>query len=89
MDSEIEYFDLFNIEYQDNILDIYYEVSKYCDEMGINLDKRSYGKFFEMIFRNVDIESSSEILKDMIKNENNELLMDSSDKEIDDYDDLY
>ena len=67
MDFELEYFDLFNIEYQDNILDIYYEVSKYCDEMGINLDKKKLWKVFEMIFRNVDIENSSEILKDMIK----------------------
>tara|TARA_Y100000741_G_scaffold349348_1_gene318372 strand:- start:1449 stop:1718 length:270 start_codon:yes stop_codon:yes gene_type:complete len=89
MDNDLEYFDLFNLEHQDNILDIYYDVIDYCDNVGINIDKRSYGKFFELIFNNSNIENSSEIIRSLIKLENNELMMDSSDKELDDYDDYY
>lgn len=89
MDSELEYFDLFNIEHQDNILNIYYDILDYSDKIGFNIDKRSYGRFFELIFNNCDIENSSEIIRNLINLENNELIMDSSDKEFDEIDDYY
>tara|TARA_B100000401_G_scaffold437921_1_gene384757 strand:- start:398 stop:667 length:270 start_codon:yes stop_codon:yes gene_type:complete len=89
MDYDFEYFDLLNLEHQDNILDIYYEILDYCDNCGININKRSYGEFFELIFNNCDIDKSSEILRSLRILENNELMMDSSDKELDDYDDYY
>ena len=87
MDSELEYYDLFNLEHQDNILNIYYDVLGYCDGVGINIDKRSYGEFFEIIFNHINIHESSEILRGIMNTENNELIMDSSDKELDEYDD--
>jgi len=89
MDCDLDYFDLFNLEHQDNILDIYYDVIELCDNFAINIDKRSYGEFFKLIFNNCDIENSSDIIRSLVNLENNELLMDSSDKEIDDYDDYY
>jgi len=89
MDYDLDYFDLFNLEHQDNILDIYYDVIDFCDKHHININKRSYGAFFELIFNNCDVDNSSEIIRSLINLENNELLMDSSDKEIDDYDDYY
>jgi len=59
--SENELYDLFSIEYSDEILDIFYEVQDYCKNNGISIDY-NYGKFFNLIYNNVDVKNSIEYL---------------------------
>jgi hypothetical protein len=70
--DEIDTYDIFNIEYNDNILDTFYKIKDYCNPMYINIHNNpSYPEFFNLIYRNVDVYNSSEIIKKMKKNETN------------------
>lgn len=61
--SDIDLFDLFNIEHQDNILDIFYNIKDYCNNNNININiDRKYGDFFRLIYNNIDVEKSSDYL---------------------------
>ena len=72
--ADIDLFDLFNIEHQDNILDIFYDVKDYCNNnLILNIDNK-YGEFFKLIYDNVDIEKSSYFLKKNSNIENEETL---------------
>lgn len=84
---EIDLYDLFNIEHQNTILNIYYDIIDYTDNNGLYLNKKKYPEFFNIIFNNINYENSSEFLKSYYKSENEELLLDSSEKDIDDFDD--
>ena len=63
-----------NIEYSENIQDTYYKVLDYCNPMYVNIhNKPSYAKFFNVIYDNIDMDKSSQIIKKIkkINNENN------------------
>ena len=67
---EVDTYDIYNIEYSDNILDTYYKIIDYCDPAYVNIhNKPNYSEFFNIIYRNVDINNSSQIIKKMKKNE--------------------
>lgn len=88
--SDIDLFDLFNIEHQENILDIFYDIKTYCynNNLKIDIDK-NYGNFFKLIYDNIDVEKSSEYLDKYNKIENEELLIsDDSDMFIE-YEEYY
>lgn len=74
--SDIDLFDLFNIEHQDNILDIFYDIKNYCinNNIDINID-RKYGDFFRLIFNNIDVEKSSDYINKYKNIEDEELLI--------------
>ena len=74
--SDIDLFDLFNIEHQENILDIFDDIKTYCsnNNLKINIDK-NYGDFFKLVYDNIDVEQSSEYLDKYNKIENEELLI--------------
>lgn len=64
-------YDLFNIEYSENIQDTYYKVLDYCNPMYVNIhNKPSYAKFFNVIYDNIDMEQSSKIIKKINKTNN-------------------
>lgn len=84
--DEIDTFDIFNVEYNDNILDTYYKIVEYCDPMYVNIHNNSnYGAFFEVIYRNVDVYNSSKIIKRMKKNESNLELDDDENCQLETY----
>ena len=87
--NDIDLFDLFNIEHQNTILDLFYDIKTYCynNNLNVNID-RNYGRFFEFIYNNIDVEESSEFLEKYKNIENEETLInDDSDNII--YDDDY
>ena len=87
--TDIDLFDLFNIEHQDTVLDIFYDIKTYCynNNLKVNID-RKYGNFFKLIYNNVDVEESSEFLEKYKNIENEEkLINDDSDTSIHDIDD--
>ena len=64
LESEIDTYDIYNIEYSDNILDTYYKIVDYCDPMYVNIHNNpNYSEFFNIIYRNVDVYNSSQIIK--------------------------
>ena len=89
--SDIDLFDLFNIEHQDNILDIFNDVKLYCsnNHLILNID-RKYGDFFNFIYNNIDVEQSSEFINKYINNEIEEtLIYDEDDMNILEIDEYY
>jgi hypothetical protein len=69
--SNIDTYDIYNIEYSDNILNTYYKIVEYCDPMYVNIHNNSnYSEFFNVIYRNVDIYKSSQMIKKIKKSEN-------------------
>ena len=75
MDSHLienyDMYDLFNIEYSENIQDTYYKILDYCNPMYVNIhNKPSYAKFFNVIYDNIDMEQSSKIIKKINKTNN-------------------
>ncbi len=69
--ADIDTYDIYNIEYSDNILDTYYKIVDYCNPMYINIHNNpNYSEFFNVIYRNVDVYNSSEIIKKIKKSEN-------------------
>ena len=73
IESEIDTYDIFNVEYSDNILDTYYKIVDYCNPMYVNIHNNpNYSEFFNIIYRNVDVYNSSQIIKKIKKSENEE-----------------
>lgn len=67
-------YELFNVEYSDLILDIYNEINEYSNSPYTNYyNKGNFSKFINLIYRNIDYESSSEILNNIKKNELKEI----------------
>ena len=79
--SDIDLFDLFNIEHQDDILDIFYDIKNYCKNNSININiDRKYGDFFRLIFNNIDVEKSSNYINKYKNIEDEEsLIIDDND----------
>ena len=72
-ESNIDTYDIYNIEYSDNILDTYYKIVDYCNPMYVNIHNNpNYSEFFNIIYRNVDVYNSSQIIKKIKKSENEE-----------------
>ena len=62
--ESIDTYDIYNIEYSDNILDTYYKIVDYCNPMYVNIHNNpNYSEFFNIIYRNVDVYNSSQIIK--------------------------
>lgn len=76
-DEDLCLFDLFNIEFQDETLDIFNNIRDYCYKKNIRFDERSYGIFFRVIFDNINIQESSDFLKQKEKIEINEMLLEN------------
>ena len=76
INSGVDTYDIYNVEYSENILDTYYKIVEYCDPMYINIHNNpNYPEFFNVIYQNVDIYNSSKIIKKIKKSvteDNNE-----------------
>lgn len=76
INSDIDTYDIYNVEYSENILDTYYKIVEYCNPMYINIHNNpNYPEFFNVIYQNVDIYNSSKIIKKIKKSvteDNNE-----------------
>ena len=71
MNTEIDTYDIYNIEYSDNILDTYYKIVDYCNPMYLNIhNNTNYSYFFNVIYKNVDVYNSSKYIKKIKKYEN-------------------
>ena len=65
---DLDHYDIYNIEYSDNILDTYYKIVDYCDPAYVNIhNKPNLSEFFNIIYRNVDVYNSSQVIKKMNK----------------------
>ena len=65
----IDLYDLFNIEYNDIIYDLYDEVNEYSNSHHNNFyNKGNIGEFVNLIYNNIDYKNSSVILKNIMKN---------------------
>ena len=65
----IDLYDLFNIEYNDIIYDLYDEVNEYSNSHHNNFyNKGNIGEFVNLIYNTIDYENSSVILKNIMKN---------------------
>ena len=65
---DIDAYDIYNIEYSDNILDTFYKITDYCNPAYVNIhNKPNYSDFFNIIFHNVDVYNSSQIIQKMNK----------------------
>jgi len=70
INSSIDTYDIYNIEYSENILDTYYKIVEYCDPMYINIHNNpNYPEFFNVIYQNVDIYNSSKIINKIKKSD--------------------
>ena len=88
--ENIDLYDLFNIEYNDMIYDLYDEVNEYSNSHYNNFyNKGDIGKFVNLIYNNIDYENSSVILSNMIKNRIKEQEMDINEYNDDYHDDEY
>ena len=75
--DNIDLYDLFNIEYNDMIYNLYDDVNEYSNSHHNNFyNKGNIGEFVNLIYNNIDYENSSVILKNMIKNRIKEYEMD-------------
>ena len=71
--TDIDTYDIYNVEYSDNILDTYYKIIDYCNPMYVNIHNNpNYSEFFNVIYNNVDVYNSSQIIKKIKKSENEE-----------------
>ncbi len=81
IESEIDTYDIFNVEYSDNILDTYYKIIEYCDPMYINIHNNpNFSDFFNIIYNNTDIYNSSKIIKKIKKSDNEDSLQSDFDE---------
>ena len=75
MNTEIDTYDIYNIEYSDNILDTYYKIVDYCNPMYVNIHNNpNYSEFFNVIYKNIDVYNSSKYIKKIKKYENEDNL---------------
>ena len=69
--NSIDTYDIFNIEYSDNILDLYNKINDYCNPSYVNIHNNpNFPEFFNIIYKNVDIYNSSQFIRKLKKNEN-------------------
>ena len=67
--ENIDLYDLFNIEYNDIIYNLYDDVNEYSNSHHNNFyNKGNIGEFVNLIYNNIGYQNSSVILKNMIKN---------------------
>lgn len=67
---EVDTYDIYNVEYSDTVYDIYNKIVDYCDPAYVNIhNKPNYPEFFNIIYNNIDVYNSSEIIKNMKKSE--------------------
>jgi len=67
----IDTYDIYNIEYNDNILSTYYKIVDYCNPMYVNIHNNpNYSEFFNVIYKNIDVYNSSKYIKKIKKYEN-------------------
>tara|TARA_B100001173_G_C16013539_1_gene558713 strand:+ start:1104 stop:1355 length:252 start_codon:yes stop_codon:yes gene_type:complete len=65
---DLDNYDIYNIEYSDNILNTYYKIVDYCDPAYVNIhNKPNFSEFFNIVYRNVDVYNSSQVIKKMNK----------------------
>lgn len=65
---DLDNYDIYNIEYSDNILNTYYKIVNYCDPAYVNIhNKPNFSEFFNIVYRNVDVYNSSQVIKKMNK----------------------
>lgn len=75
MNTEIDTYDIYTIEYSDNILDTYYKIIDYCNPMYVNIHNNpDFSEFFNVIYKNVDVYNSSKYIKKIKKYENEDNL---------------
>ena len=88
--ENIDLYDLFNIEYNDMIYDLYDEVNEYSNSHHNNFyNKGDIGEFVNLIYNNIDYENSSVILSNMFRNRIKEQEMDINEYNDDYQDDEY
>lgn len=88
--ENIDLYDLFNIEYNDMIYDLYDEINEYSNNHHNNFyNKGEIGKFVDIIYNNIDYRNSSVILVNMFKNRIKEQEMDINEYNDDYQDDEY
>jgi len=65
---DVDTYDIYHLEYSDNILETYYKIKDYCDPAYVNIHNNSnFSEFFNMIYNNVDVYNSSRIIKKIKK----------------------
>ena len=68
---DLDTYDIFHLEYTDNILDTYYKINEYCNPSYVDIHSNgNFNEFFNIIYNNTDVYKSSEIIKNMEKKEN-------------------
>ena len=66
--NKIDLYDLFNIEYNDVIFDLYDEINEYSNSSYVNFyNKGNIGNFINLLYNNIDYENSSLFLNNMRK----------------------
>ena len=88
--ENIDLYDLFNIEYNDIIYNLYDDVNEYSNSHHNNFyNKGNIGEFVNLIYNNIDYENSSVILSNMFRNRIKEQEMDINEYNDDYHDDEY
>ena len=83
--DNIDLYELFNIEYNDVIFDLYDDINEYSNSCYINFNnKGNIGNFVNMIYNNIDVENSSVILDNMRKN-----IIKEKELDVNEYNDIY
>jgi hypothetical protein len=84
---DIDTYDIYNLEYGDNILDTYYKINTYCDPAYVNIHNNgNITDFLNIIYNNVDIYNSSNFIKKMIQQEEEENQDEETEDLYEDYD---
>ena len=66
--DNMDFYDLFNIEYSDLVFDLYDEINEYSNSPYVDFyNTGDIGKFVNLIFNNIDYENSSVFLNNMMK----------------------
>lgn len=66
--NTIDLYDLFNIEYNDVIFNLYDEINEYSNSCYVNFyNKGNIGNFVNLLYNNIDYENSSLFLNNIRK----------------------
>lgn len=66
--NNIDLYDLFNIEYNDVIFNLYDEINEYSNSCYVNFyNKGNIGNFVNLLYNNIDYENSSLFLNNIRK----------------------
>ena len=78
---DIDTYDIYNLEYGDNILDTYYKINTYCDPAYVNIHNNgNITDFLNVIY------NSSNFIKKMIQQEEEENLDEETEDLYEEYD---